>query len=326
MTRHRPTIAVLVQDSNTRVQVCRAVQAAAAGAKILSGASAEEILDQASGVPLLGAFTTAAQHDQLLKGLAEQKQRTQVCIFTRGTNERLLRVAIGNPRVVSLMAEHLDGPCDWELVYLSRRLVAPAEPSPHMGHLLSWGATTVKWEPRTTEDLRKVVNQVERLAANLGVSRRAAKRVSIATHELLMNAMYDAPVDASGKPRYALNRRAPIHLEPDESPTLWFTVDARRIALDAIDPFGRLPRNRFFDGVLRGHLALTAENPEDYLDTSHGGAGLGLHTLYSNGALLRAELLPMRRTHVSWMLDRTVAPAELRDRPKSLYFLPILAR
>ena len=102
-------------------------------------------------------------------------------------------------------------------------------------------------------------------------------------------------------------------------PRFRFTLGSDYLGLDASDPFGRLPRNRFFEGVLRGHLNMIgAEAP--LLDTSHGGAGLGLHTLYSSGTILRAELHPLKRTHVSWMLRRhgTEGPST-----RSLYFAPV---
>ena len=161
---------------------------------------------------------------------------------------------------------------------------------------------------------------------NVGVHRRIAEGVSVGAHELLMNAMYDAPVDRNGQLKYALERAAMITLEDAEVPALRLTIDSRRIALDAIDPFGRLPRGRFFDGVLRGHKSLTAENPQDFLDTSFGGAGLGLHTLYTTGILLRAEVTPFQTTHVSWVIDRTAGGKELRTAQRSLYFLTHVVR
>jgi len=37
-------------------------------------------------------------------------------------------------------------------------------------------------------------------------------------HELLMNAMYDAPVDVQGRPKYAHDRKQSITLDPEEAP------------------------------------------------------------------------------------------------------------
>ena len=156
------------------------------------------------------------------------------------------------------------------------------------------------------------------------MDRHHAAAASTAAHELTMNAMYDAPVDADGQPRYALDRRAHLELEAHEVPTLRFTLSGDFLALDITDPHGRLPRDRFFAGVLRGQRNMVGNSTE--LDTTHGGAGLGLHTLFTSGAMLRAELVPSQRTHVSWALDRRVRRRDRRTMSRSLYFLRGSAR
>lgn len=318
----RPTIGILHTNPAIAKAVRRAVQAAVMGIQVLAETDTAALFGKVEVSALKGLFAEGCHAREVLDTLKRARASTPVCLFMPKTDETLLTIAIHEPRVASLMFCPAEvGPLDWELMYLSRRWAAPAEAAPHMGMLLNWGAATVKWNPRTTEDLRRIVNQIERLALNVGVHRRTAEAVSVAAHELLMNAMYDAPVDAQGRLKYALDRSAMVALEPHEIPELRLTIDSRRIALDAVDPFGRLPRTRFFDGVLRGHRSLTAIRPEDYLDTSYGGAGLGLHTLYTSGILLRAEVIPERITHVSWMVDRTAAGRELREAQRSLYFV-----
>ena len=154
-----------------------------------------------------------------------------------------------------------------------------------------------------------------------GIGRRLAGTAADAAHELLMNAMYDAPVDASGSPRYAEDRQADIRLEEHEIPVLRLTVDSSHLALDIIDPFGRLPRGKLFGGILRGRSGALASRASSVLDVSDGGAGLGLFNLFSSGAVVRAEVVPGRQTLVSWMLDRTVNQREIRSLPRSLYYL-----
>ena len=225
-------------------------------------------------------------------------------------------------RIGGFIAWGPEGGRSWELRYLTRRLLAPREEPPHMGSLLGWGATTIAFNPRTTADQRAMVNRIEMMGERLGVDRRSCRALSTAAHELTMNAMYDAPVDAEGRLKYAMDRTAELTLEPHEVPTLRFTLSAEFIALDIIDPFGRLARQRYYEAVLRGHRNVKYERLE--LDTSHGGAGLGLHTLYSSGSIVRAELQPNHLTHVSWVLDRDAEVQGFQDLPRSLYFLPYL--
>jgi hypothetical protein len=231
----------------------------------------------------------------------------------------VLRLAIASARVVAVLACEGSHPPPWEVNYITRRVVSVTDPIPWVSDMLPWGSTNISWSPRTTRDLRRIVEQIEGMAKTLGCERREATSVSTAAHELLMNAMYDAPVDSKGQPIYALHRSEEIELPEDWAPRFRFTLGSDFLGLDASDPFGRLPRNRFFEGVLRGHLNMIGEEAP-ILDTSHGGAGLGLHTLYSTGTILRAELHPLKRTHVSWMLRRRGSDA---PKSRSLYFAPV---
>jgi hypothetical protein len=65
-------------------------------------------------------------------------------------------------------------------------------------------------------------------------------------HELLMNAMYDAPVDAQGRPKYAADRKADIRLTDSERPSVRVATDGSRLVLQVRDPFGRLERRHVF--------------------------------------------------------------------------------
>ena len=204
------------------------------------------------------------------------------------------------------------------MIYITRRILTPADPAPSSSQFMTWGVANVGWTPRSTSDLRRIVGQIEDIARNLGADRREAGVVGSAAHELLMNAIYDAPVDAAGQPLYAFDRTADVHLTEAQGPRFRLAVGPDAIGLDVTDPFGRLPRTRFFEGVLRGY-----DSNSEELDTSHGGAGLGLYSLFAGGSVLRAELRPLKQTHVSWMLRRGL-PSRPRDSERSLYFVPLV--
>ncbi|MEO0602793.1 MAG: hypothetical protein AAF211_15225, partial [Myxococcota bacterium] len=117
----------------------------------------------------------------------------------------------------------------------------------------------------------------------------------------------DAPVDRQGRFRYAHARDQPVELRPPETPTLQLTVDGTSVAIDVVDPFGRLTADRFFGSLRRG---LTPDQNLVELDRSHGGAGLGLARSLREGTLLRAEVTPGVRTLVAWWRDRDRPPTE----------------
>jgi hypothetical protein len=266
-------------------------------------------------------FTTVSLLQDTLAAMG--KDRWRVFVLNDEPEEEAFSTTLADPRIGGLIAWGASGGRPWELRYIARRLLAPREDAPHMGDLLGWGATTVVFRPKTTKDQRQTVTHIEALGGKLGLPTRQARACSTAAHELTMNAMYDAPVDDKGHLKYALDRRADLELMEEEMPILRFTLTADFIALDCIDPFGRLPRQRFYEGVLRGHRNLKYQRQD--LDTSHGGAGLGLHTLYTAGSILRAEIIPRQKTHVSWVFDRTLPRKNQRALPRSLYFLAQLA-
>jgi hypothetical protein len=294
----------------------RALVAAGSGAGVVVERDPALAIAKVHEAPI-AVFTTVGMLEATLAAMG--KDRWRVFILNDEPQEEAFATTVADPRIGGLLAWGEGGGRSGERRYLARRLLAPREEAPHMGDLLGWGATTVVFRPRTTQEQRQTVTRIQALAERLGMSNRHAVACSTAAHELTMNAMYDAPVDAEGHIKYALDRRADLELLEEERPTLRFTLTAEFLALDCIDPFGRLPRQRFYEGVLRGHRNLKYQRQD--LDTSHGGAGLGLHTLYTAGAILRAEIIPRQRTHVSWVFDRTQTGKNRRAMPRSLYFM-----
>ena len=320
----KPTIAVILPEPAGLEVAARSLRAVSVGIEMITGTTPAKVLSGV-GTDLRSVWVHSTMLYETLQLMAARQVRVPVAVFSPETNEETLELALRQPWIVGLLAWGDNGPRSWEIMYLARRLMAPSEPPPHMAALMPWGATTVAWQPSSTEEQRQIVTRIEAMCQRLGVERRVASTVSSAAHELLMNAMYDAPVGADGRPRYAHDRTASIQLLPQEVPTLRFTVGGSWLGLDSIDPFGRLPRNRFFEGVLRGHRAMSGSS-ESALDTSHGGAGLGLHTLYASGAVLRAELTPLAQTHVSWVYDRTSSRRSRSRSPRSLYFIANTSR
>jgi hypothetical protein len=308
--------AVVSEPSLQVDSLVRALRAAGAGAGVVVERDPALAIAKVHEAPI-AVFTTVSLLQDTLAAMS--RDRWRVFVLNDEPSEEALSTTLGDARIGGLLAWGANGGRPWELRYIARRLLAPMEEAPHMGDLLGWGGTTVVFRPRTTRDQRQTVTHIEALATRLGLPTRQARACSTAAHELTMNAMYDAPVGSDGRPKYALQRQADLSLSDREVPTLRFTLTADMVALDCIDPFGRLPRNRFYEGVLRGHRNLKYKRQD--LDTSHGGAGLGLHTLYTAGSILRAEIVPLKVTHVSWVYDRTSPTRNHRNLPRSLYFL-----
>jgi hypothetical protein len=308
------SIAIIASEAQ-RQAILPALRCAAAGHHVATA-------DAPTGLhwgPLQLVVVDEAHAAATLQALRESGSKARALLIGQSISTGQVKLALDHARVVGITASVTGAPEPWEMTYVTRRILAPADPTPTASQFLTWGVTNVAWTPRSTADLRRIVKQIDDIARNLGAERREANIVATAAHELLMNAMYDAPVNESGQPLYAFDRTAEVSLADRQRPTFRLAVGPSYIGLDVCDPFGRLPRTRFFESIVRGLHGRGEGGP---LDTSHGGAGLGLYTLFANGSVLRAELRPMRDTHVSWMMRRGQAHRG-RDVDRSLYFVPL---
>jgi hypothetical protein len=202
-------------------------------------------------------------------------------------------------------------PPAWEVVMVARRLAGAA--APPLGGYLDWGFSALDLDVQVTADRDAAAGQIQEFIAGLGAPRRIAELFAELGHELIMNAMYDAPVDAFGRVKYAADRKADIALADHERPVVRLATDGTRLALQVSDPFGRLERGHVVDGLARGLAG-------GELDRSHGGAGLGMLVCHNASTALWFDVVPGQRTEVTALLELDVNLRELRTSARSLHF------
>jgi hypothetical protein len=202
-------------------------------------------------------------------------------------------------------------PLAWEVAMLARRL--QGAPAPPLAAYLDWGFSALDLEVKTTADRDAAAARIHDFVAALAVPRRIADMFAELGHELIMNAMYDAPVDSAGRAKYACDRKAAIALAEHERPNLRVATDGTRLALQIRDPFGRLERRHVFDGLARGLAG-------GELDTSHGGAGLGMLVCHNASTAMFFDVVANRHTEVTAVFELDMNLRELRTQAKSLHF------
>lgn len=176
-----------------------------------------------------------------------------------------------------------------------------------------------KFKPANSAERDQVVSTLAELAMRAGAGQRMIGKISEVSHELLMNAMYDAPVNHYGELRYAHDRRADVTLDTHEIPTARFATDGSLLGIQVTDPFGRLRRRHVLSSITRGQAAAHAEHADQVIDASHGGAGLGLWKIYSSSAITIVDVIPGHATSVTAVFDIDVNPREARVMPPSLH-------
>jgi hypothetical protein len=232
--------------------------------------------------------------------------------FVDESEPNIFSVAQKDPRVLGVLGVPVAGaaPRAWELLAAASRYSRATMPIP--SSTLSWGHTWHERRLRSSAERRAMVDVVERFSGELLTSRQAQGAAQLAD-ELIMNAMYDAPLDHSGRQRYAHRRREPIELEPAESPTFGFGSDGARIVISASDPFGHLKREHVFGGIHRG---LTTGS----MDTSGGGAGLGMLLIHNTAKVLFVDVLQRQATQFTAVIELDVSTDKVRKQPGSVYF------
>lgn len=145
------------------------------------------------------------------------------------------------------------------------------------------------------------VAELAETARALGAGRRIIESVSLVGDELFTNAVYNAPRDADGRPRYAhVSRREKIALEPSEQVRVEFGSDGRTFGLSVSDRFGALAPD-----VLRRGIQRCVSRP-DPIEQKPGGAGIGLYAALCHADHMVFNLQPGARTEVIalWSLSR----------------------
>jgi hypothetical protein len=203
-------------------------------------------------------------------------------------------------------------PRSWEVLMVARRLVTHGAPPP-LSAYLHWGFSAIEIEVRSTGDRDRAVARISEFVAALQIPKRVAELFGELGHELIMNAIYDAPVDASGRPKYAGDRKADVRLSDTECPTVRLATDGSKLVLQVRDPFGRLERRHVFDGLARGLAG-------GEMDQTHGGAGLGMMVCHNASSAMFFDVARGRHTEVTALFELDMNLRELRTQAKSLHF------
>ncbi len=316
-----PTIGVLERNRSVGQRIARVLKAGAGLESVACETDPASLRAALSDRPRLVACDVT-DLDLVLEWRATRYPDLRVIAWFTDPSSHVLELARGVEDVVSLVAwpSHVSMPRAWELLLGTRGAVARGLERPSVGDLLSWGASSITLKPRTSAERDRSVERVGLLAEAAGCAPRLATKVGEVSYELLMNAMYDAPVDQYGEPKYAFDRSAEISLEPEEAPEVRFCTDGCLVAVEVTDPFGRLRREHVFDGISRGLAgADVASGP--VVDTSGGGAGLGLFRVHAAAHSVVVAVEPGQSSRVTALFDMDISAREARAITSSLHFL-----
>lgn len=128
----------------------------------------------------------------------------------------------------------------------------------------------------------------------IGIRGTVLDRVNTALEEMLMNAIYDAPVDSNGNHIFNhISRKNEIKLDTHQQSQLTYGSDGVVLAVSVTDPFGSLTKDIIVDYLLSCYGGNAGS-----MNEKKGGAGRGLHQIVENADLTIFNVKKGVRTEV----------------------------
>jgi len=158
---------------------------------------------------------------------------------------------------------------------------------------LSWGAHVAESKLTSSEERPAEIEKLEEHFKSFGVRSTFLERAHTVAEEMLMNAIYDAPADAEGKPLFNhLSRMDVVNLNPEQAVTLRYGTDGVLLAVSVTDPFGTLTK-----AILQSYLRKNYDG-EETGSAEKGGAGKGLHMIVANSDFVVFNVKANKKTEV----------------------------
>lgn len=165
---------------------------------------------------------------------------------------------------------------------------------------LTWGVDVRSKTVRSSSQREELRNELFAYFKKMGIRSTVLDRMNTAAEELLMNAVYDAPVDIHGKPLYNhVSRKDEIKLDTHQQSVLSYASDGVLLAISVKDPFGTLTKDLIIDYLLSCYNGQAGS-----LNNGKAGAGRGLHqiieaadiTIYNVKKGVRTEVICLFHT------------------------------
>lgn len=162
-------------------------------------------------------------------------------------------------------------------------------------HFLPEGANVQKLSIARSGQRAAAVNAVSNVFTKKGIPARLVQAVTEAVDEILMNAIFDAPVKGDKDfYRKALNRSGDFAMSAEEAVSLEIGTSTDYIVVGITDQFGSLQKDVILDFIRKNY-----QNREYSVGTStHKSGGLGLYRIMQSGLSLAFLSKPDSKTEV----------------------------
>jgi len=164
--------------------------------------------------------------------------------------------------------------------------------------MIRWGTLVHSQLVGDYQEKALCISQVSEFAESMGVRRKYREAIEQCLDEMLMNALYDAPVDEEGQHIFSeIPTKTRISLRVEQKAVVQYACDGKGFALSVRDAFGTLERGTVLKYL---HKCLYSEQQ---IDRKAGGAGLGLYLMVNSATTLYFNVLPGVATEAMCVFD-----------------------
>lgn len=237
---------------------------------------------------------TCTELIDLARQATQQNARTQSVFMTSDHASDYLPILRQNPFLSNIITRH-----DEDRTFTLKNITSTVSKLITndlfgLEKYLNWGVDVQQYPVINSTSRPELVASMESYFKQLGLRRTMTGKCAMVAEELLMNCIYDAPVDVEGKPLYNhLPRTVDVELKPEEQGTFRFACDGVLLAVSVEDPFGAFPR----ETILR-YLESCYGGQGGTLQQGKGGAGRGLFQIIETADLVVFNVKPKIRTEV----------------------------
>jgi hypothetical protein len=176
--------------------------------------------------------------------------------------------------------------------------------------LITWGTLVHSQLVGDYQEKSLCIAQISEFAELMGVRRKYREAIEQCVDEMLMNALYDAPVDEQGKQIFSeIPTKTRISLRVEQKVVVQYACDGHQFVVSVRDAFGTLERNT----VLK-YLYKCLHAPADQqIDRKAGGAGLGLYLMVNSATTVMFNVLPGVATEAVCVFDLETPKLQLEE-------------
>lgn len=249
------------------------------------------------------------QTSSVIKKLLDNQMNIPVVILSEKKDKNHLVDLFSHDRLRNLIARN-DQILEEEMITTVEKILRKDVFG--MEKYLTWGVEFVNEPIKDSGEKNAQVARVGDFVRKLQCDERFVRLAEIVADEMIMNALYDAPVDGQGKAIYAHLPRTDRVTLADKHALLQYGTDGRYFGISCTDHFGALKAQTVVNYLRKCFL-----QDEYQIDTKQGGAGVGFYMIFQSISQLVINIEEGKKTEMIGLIDIRPMYKDSKKRTKS---------